>query len=154
MISPDLLGINIHCRLAFKTKVRYMPLQSENYQLVGSQLKLQLSIYWINAKRSCCWWSLSFISYFICYNISREVSEIWSVYIASLFPRNSSITANIDGITRLSCYIPPLQWPQKPWFINYFHWTVSCCFPWMVCTGFTKKLSIISSIDVKRLLRT
>ena len=46
LISPDLLGINIHCRLTFKTKVRYMPLQSENYhdQLVGSQLKLQLSI--------------------------------------------------------------------------------------------------------------
>ena len=21
--------------------------------------------------------------------------------------------------------MPPLQWPQKPWFLNYFHWTVS-----------------------------
>ena len=27
--------------------------------------------------------------------------------------------------------MPPLQWPQKPWFINYFHWTVSYGLVWI-----------------------
>ena len=39
----------------------------------------------------------------------------------------------------LSCgFASPLQWLLKPWFENYFHWTIACCLPWMVWTGFTK----------------
>ena len=39
----------------------------------------------------------------ISYNISREIRRFdW--FIASLFLRNSGITAKIDGITRLPCY--------------------------------------------------
>ena len=78
------------------------------------------------------------------YNISREIRRFDLLFRASLFPRNSGITAKIDGITRLPCYTTAAV-TAKAVIYNLLS---------LVCTGFTKKLSIISSIDVKRLLRT
>ena len=39
-------------------------------------------------------------------------------------------------------FASPLKWLQKQWFQNYFHWIILCYLPWMVWTGFTKKLPI------------
>ena len=45
-----------------------------------------------------------FVHYnYMYYNISREIRR-FDCFRASLFPRNSGITAKIDGMTRLPCY--------------------------------------------------
>ena len=85
------------------------------------------------------------------YNITEKFRRFdW--FIASQFPRNSGITAKIDGITRLPCYTTAAVTAKaviyKLLSFNCFMFALNGLY-W-----FHKKLSIISSIDVKRLLRT
>ena len=79
------------------------------------------------------------------YNISREIRR-FDCFRASLFPRNSGITAKIDGTTAA---VTAKAVIYKLLSFN--------CFMLFALNGlywFHKKLSIISSIDVNRLLRT
>ena len=86
------------------------------------------------------------------YNLSREIWRFdW--FIASLFPRNSGITAKIDGITWLPCYTTAAVTAKA---VIYELLSFNC-FMLFALNGlywFHKKLSIISSTDVKKLLQT
>ena len=86
------------------------------------------------------------------YNISREIRR-FDCFRASLFPRNSGITAKIDGMTRLPCYTTAAG-TAKAVIYKLLSFNCFMLFALNGLCWFHKKLSIISSIDVKRLLRT
>ena len=68
--------------------------------------------------------------------------------MASLFPRNNGITAKIDGIKRLPCYTIPAVTAKA---VIYKLLSLNC-FMLFALNGLYwlhKKLSIISSIDIK-----
>ena len=85
--------------------------------------------------------------------IQAEKFRRFDWFIASLFPRNRGITAKINGITRLPCYTTAAATAKA---VVYKLLSLNC-FMLFALNGlywFHKKLSIISSIEVKRLLQT
>ena len=80
--------------------------------------------------------------------IQAEKFRRFDWFIASLFPRNSGITAKIDGITTLPCYttaaVTAKAMIYKLLSLNCLMLSALNGLYW-----FHKKLSIISSIDVK-----
>ena len=74
-------------------------------------------------------------------------------FIALLFPRNSGITAKMDDITRLPCYTTAAV-TAKAMIYKLLSLNCFMLFAFNGLYWFHKKLSIISSIDVKRSLRT
>ena len=93
----------------------------------------------IKRARECSWfWGLDTTTcYTWSYNISREISEIYW-FIASLFPRNSGITAKIDvtaavsakaviyKLLSMNCFmlfaLNGLYWFHKKTVDHFFHW--------------------------------
>ena len=117
----------------------------------ASEIEKKIIILPVEDHQQCChhYLILSLQSFII----QAEKFRRFDWFRASLFPRNCGIAAKIDGITRLPCYTTAAVTAEAVIYellsLNYFKLFALDGLYW-----FHKKLSIISSIDLKRLLRT